>query len=242
VPVGLAIAALSWPVLAAREIHFQSEFAPNGAAAPGWSYLWNRDGALWNPVTGAGLPGNYKPLVRDSSGNWETAANGAYPDPSPGNALRVSSTGAVPGAGSTQDAQERFAIVAYTIQPSDITAAGGSGSILGVMTDYTFSSLANPGGTGVNPAIFVNATAVIPPGFLNLPPGFTYDRSDPTAYDVPLGNLVAGDTIYVAVGSGLSDVGDALAMDFTIALAPEPGTMSLAGIAAIALCRRGRRP
>ena len=241
-PVLLTLCVVTAPAFGQRQIQFRAEFTPTGAPAPGWAYLWNQDGPVWNPANFSALPQNYKPLFRDTSGNWETAANGAYPDPAPANGLRVSALGAVPGAGSTQDPNERFAIVAYTIQPSDVAAVGSTGAVSATLTDYTFGSVFSPNGTGVNPAIFVNSAAVIPPGALNLPPGFTYDRSLPDAYDVPLGTLVAGDTIYVAIGSGLTDTGDALNMDFTVTLTPEPGAMTLAALAAAALCGRRRAP
>src|SRR5688572_24469142 len=54
---------------AARVVHLAGEYTTSGPAAPGWSYLWNANGPL-------GTAANYVPLVRDTSGDWETVANG----------------------------------------------------------------------------------------------------------------------------------------------------------------------
>jgi hypothetical protein len=215
----------------ARQIHFQGEFTPTGAPAAGWSYLWNASGPLGNSA-------NYVPLVRDSSGNWETVTNSAYPDPAPGNGLRVSSTGMVPGNGSVQaaDSVQRYAIVAYTIQASDLAQGANA-----VMDTYSFSVPVSSA-DGIDSVIYVNNTQIVSSP---LPPGIVYDQNTPGAFPVPLGTLNVGDTIYVATGAGFlptaTDIGDALTMDFKVSLVPEPAALSVLTVAAIALGARVRR-
>jgi hypothetical protein len=228
-----------------RQIHLAGEYTTSGAPAPGWSYLWNANGAIGNSA-------NYVPLVRDAGGNWETVANGAYPDPAPGNGLRISPfigainrVDVVPGNGAVQqtvNAVNRYAIVAYTIQPSDIAAAGvqAGGAANAVMDTYEFA-VAATSADGIDSIIFVNNTQIVSSP---LPPGLFYDQNTPGAYPVPLGQLHAGDTIYVATGAGFlptaTDIGDGLRMDFRITLTPEPGALSILALGAVALCRRRR--
>ena len=218
-------------VAGARQIHFQGEFTPAGAPAAGWSYLWNANGPLGNSA-------NYVPLVRDSSGNWETAANSGYPDPAPANGLRVSSTGMVPGNGAGQTAVQRYAIVAYTIQASDLTEGGNA-----LMDTYSFN-VPVTSADGIDSVIYVNNNQIVSSP---LPPGIVYDQNTPGAFPVPLGQLNVGDTIYVATGAGFlptaTDIGDALTMDFKVTLAPEPGVLSVLTLAVVMLgarCRRAR--
>jgi len=237
--LAVALAAVAPAAVAQRQVKFQAEFTPAGAPAAGWSYLWNANGPL-------GTATNYVPLVRDTSGNWETVANGAYPDAAPGNALRVSSTGMVPGAGASQlgaGGVQRYAIAAYTIQPSDIAAAGvqPGGSVNAVMDQYSFN-VPLTSADGIDSVIYVNDTQIVSSP---LPPGIIYDQNSPGAFPVPLGLLEAGDTIYIATGAGFlptaTDIGDGLTMDFAVTLTPEPGMITVLGLAAVVLGALRRR-
>jgi hypothetical protein len=152
----------------------------------------------------------------------------------------------VPGAGANQlgsGGVQRYAITAYTIQPSDVLAAGApaGGSVNAVMDTYSFS-VALTSADGIDSIIYVNDTQIVSSP---LPPGISYDQNSPGAFPVPLGNLQAGDTIYIATGAGFLptaiDTGDSLTMDFRVTLTPEPGMISVLGLAGIALGGRRRR-
>lgn len=209
---------------------YQTDFRTSGAPAPGWSYLWNANGPI-------GTASNYIPLVRDANplGNFETQANGTYPDAPPGSLLSVGPLSIIPGQGSAQaaDGIQRYAIAAYTVNAQDLATYGNQGWL----DNYTFG-VAATSTDGISPAIYVNNTPIIS---ITLPPGIVYDRSFPDAYPVPLGNLSAGDTIYVAIGGGANDTGDVLVLDYSIILIPEPATASTLALAAATLLARRRR-
>jgi hypothetical protein len=228
-----------------RQIHLATEYTTSGAPAPGWSFFWNKNGPIGNSA-------NYVPLVRDANGDWETVANGQYPDPAPGNGLRISPffgainrVDVVPGNGAIQqttNAFNRYAIVAYTIQPSDIAAAGvqSGGAANAVMDTYEFS-VAATSADGIDSVIYLNNNQIVSSP---LPPGLFYDQNSPGAYPVPLGQLHAGDTIYIATGPGFlptaTDIGDGLRMDFKITLTPEPAMLSMLCLTLVGLFGRRR--
>ena len=208
---------------------YQSDFTTSGAAAPGWSYLWNKNGPI-------GTAANYVQLVRDANplGSYETEANGTYPDPAPGVLLSATPISLIPGQGSAENSVQRFAIAAYTVSAADIAANGNQG----ILDNYTFG-VAGASLDGITAAIYVNDTPIVPS--LQLPPGIVYDRSFPDAYPVPLGDLSAGDTIYVALGGGATSTGDILVIDYSIVLVPEPAAFSMLAVGAAALLARRRR-
>ena len=207
---------------------YQSDFTTSGAAKPGWSYLWNKNGPI-------GTAANYVPLVRDAYplGFYETEANGTYPDSTPGVLLAATPLSLIPGQGSAENSVERYAIAAYTVSAADIATNGNQASL----DNYTFGVAAGSL-DGITAAIYVNNTPIIA---LPLPPGIVYDRSFPDAYAVPLGNLNVGDTIYVAIGGGGTSVGDQLVIDYSIILVPEPAAFSMVAVGACALLARRRR-
>ena len=246
------VASLAPVANAQRVVHLAGEFTTSGAPAPGWSYLWNSAGPI-------GQSGNYTELFRDQNGAWETVANGQYPDAMPGNGLRISPfIGAinrvevVPGSAAIQQTGantfDRHAIIAYTIQASDIAAAGlqpGQGANA-VMDTYEFATAAT--GDGINSIIYVNDLQVVASP---LPPGLFYNQNSPGAFPVPLTDpsdpsslLHAGDTIYIAISPGFlptsTDVGDSLRMDFKVTITPEPAMLSVLALAGVMLTGRRR--
>jgi hypothetical protein len=216
---------------------FQDEFQATGPAA-GWGYLYNGNGALGNPA-------NYVPLTLNGgqytgpSGILAVGRNAtidpvAYP-PNPVILAPVPTTFVRPGLGSLQDPAgiERAAIIAYTIQASDLAAAGVTGPANVAITAYDFavSTLATPDGMsarvygGNNPTPLLNFSddTLFP-----FPPGFRFETMlDPDP--IPLGNFNVGDTIYFAIGAN------------SLSVVPEPAALSTLAMGTLLLVRRRRR-
>jgi len=236
---------------------FQDDFE-TGAPAAGWRYLWNANGALGNPA-------NYVPLVADN-GRYETVANGAYPDAAPGSFLTAGSgpvdplrfpanpppdpfglgivlpplpnTFVRPGQGTAQapNSIERAVVLAYTFSAADVAAFGGEA----YFTDYYFA-VSTTSLDPVTARVYRDDDAAPILDFV-FPPGFAFQTTlDPDP--IPLGTYAAGETVYIALGSGFTDAagGDELRLDFTIALVPEPASAALlAGLGGALLLRRRR--
>ena len=210
--------------------------------APGWSYLWNANGPI-------GSAANYVPLLPDGvTGRFETQDQtpDAFPDAAPGSSASATSTTLVPGQGTAQNAFERYVIAAYTISAADI-AANGEQLILDA---YRFA-VPLSSGDGVTSKLYKNDFLLID---RPLPPGleFTVDTPAPNGGPIPLGPFAAGDTLYVAIGSdgvaplppvgaGGTDAGDALGVDYSIVLIPEPASAATLAAGAVGVLFRRRR-
>lgn len=191
-----------------------------GTPKDGWQYLWNANGPI-------GTPANYVPLAWDGS-RYELDADTTFPDSDPAAYLSLHGTGGHPGRGSAQTGAgndlDRYPIAAYTV-PFD-------GFYL--ITD----SLLSVGSTNgeVDLLVHVNGDAPI---YKTLVAGGTG-----TTFDLSLGALQGGDTVYVAVGPHVYDYSDSFSLDFTItAWAPEPSALALAalGLPVLVVFSRRRR-
>src|SRR5687768_4494811 len=111
------------------------------APAPGWSYLWNANGAI-------GSTANYAPLVADGAtpARYETQNQtpDQFPDDAPGSSLSATPTTLTPGQGTNQsgNAIERHVIAAYTFTADDIAANGQDL----VLDDFSFAVSPNSDG------------------------------------------------------------------------------------------------
>jgi hypothetical protein len=87
----------------------------------------------------------------------------------------------------------------------------------------------NSGGSvdGVSIEIFVNDDPT--PKFSS---GTSHGFDSTLLFNVGLGNLSAGDTIYVAIGPKGSDLFDSIQLRYEIAVVPEPSTLSVVLVAA----------
>jgi hypothetical protein len=221
---------------------YQDDFS-YPAPASGWSYLWNANGPI-------GTAANYVPLVPDGASpqRYETQNQtpDAFPDPAPGASASATSTTLIPGQGTAQNAFERYVIAAYTISAADV-ADNGDQLILDA---YRFA-VPIESADGITAKLYKNDILLVD---RPLPPGleFTVDTPAPNGGPIPLGQFVAGDTLYVAIGSdgvaplppfgpGGTDAGDALAVDYSIVLVPEPTAASVLALAAGCLMSRRRR-
>jgi hypothetical protein len=218
---------------------FEPEFGPGGGA--GWSYLYNT-----GPL---GVVSQYAPLTF-SNGQY-TGPTGvpvvgkttveqidvtAYP-PNPIIPKPYALTFVRPGLGSFEDPSgiERAAIIAYTIQPEDLVAAGVSGPALVTISAYDFAVSARSTPDGMSARIYGGSSPTpllefsddtIPP--FPFPAGFRFETSlDPDP--IPLGMFNAGDTIYFALGAN------------NLSVVPEPAAASLLAGSALLLVRRRRR-
>lgn len=182
--------------VAAYRAEFQS-----GSLPPGWTYLWNANGAVGNPA-------NYVPLQPDGT-LWDTdASNPGLPDAAPGSYLHLSATGGHPGNGYP----DCYAIAAFTVAAAGEYAI--SNSFLSAVNGVSGGSL-----DGIQVCVHVNDGPI---RLLR-----TVGALDTIDFDVYLGALSAGDIIYVGVGENGTHDRDAFAWDFMIsdgAVRPAPGT------------------
>jgi hypothetical protein len=210
--------------------HVVASFADDLQAptpAPGWSYLWNSGGPIGNP-------GNYSALLPtgDALSLYDPQGSPVRPGPDPGaylyiglvpdfgfNPTLAGMAGGHPGRGYADSGSggiERYAIAAY-----QVGAAGVYSITQSALIDAGLSS------DGQVVQVYVNA---------NPTPWITRSTTSfnvPVSFDVDLGMLGAGDTIYVAVGAGATDLRDTFALGFQIATVPEPSSLTLGSLGII---------
>lgn len=212
-------------VIASLTGEFSSPTAPVG-----WQYLRN--------VGQLGVSASYAALVWDSAFNFYDVSPGTFPaiPPSWGDYTLFNAARAHPGPGVGQGAAENhYLILAYTIQPGE---AGDIELIDGSIAGNNPTGPSN----GWDVRTFVGDTEV---GSALL---FDWSSSAAT-FSRLLGNMSAGETVYVALGPRDNHGFDEAAFDFRLtstpvepAPVPEPASTALAiGLAAVFGARR-RRP
>ncbi|MEX2214537.1 MAG: PEP-CTERM sorting domain-containing protein [Phycisphaeraceae bacterium] len=216
---------------------YRDDYQTGGPAA-GWEYLWNAP-SQWDGATTPAGNGNTGPIgdptfyaslnpvgAQYRPDNDTNSANGL-----PAAFLQLTSVGGHPGRGSTQadgtvaNTLDRYAIAAFTVTEDGEYA----------ITDSFVNSI-DTAGTGGHIFIHVNNNA----------PLYFRDFAATAAnisFDLLLGQLNAGDTIYVGIGPNGSDGSDSFNWDFSIAQLPipEPATVSLLLMSVLGLGRRQRR-
>jgi hypothetical protein len=158
----------------------------------GWRYLWNPAGEI-------GKTNHYVDL------NWNGVAYGANdsperPQPGPAHYVRISKSGGHPGHGKPQ----RGDIDTYVIFAFTVTNRG----FYVITNSYIIRSDAKLNGD-VNLRVYVNESVV--------DPEIICGSKTPVRFDRSLGNLEAGDSLYVAVGPNGMDRNDAFQLDFGVA-------------------------
>jgi hypothetical protein len=209
---------------------FHDDFQP-ATPATGWSYLWNANGPIGNVA-------NYLPLIPSASGLYTADGSNVRPAPAPGSyatiGTQVGEPGGHPGMGVLQNGSggiERYCIALYTLTtPNQISILDG------VLRNINQNSGGSTDGLALKVYVNDSPLPVLDSG--------TAAGFDQTAYfNVPLGNLSAGDRIYVAVGSRNSDAFDGFNLRYNIVAVPEPVTASIlvAGMIALVTFRPAKR-
>ncbi|MEM1026519.1 MAG: hypothetical protein AAGJ38_00375 [Planctomycetota bacterium] len=160
-------------------------------AASGWSYLWNANGDIGNPS-------DYVALQPTANGDY-TSDGQPVPSSAPASFLRLGPTSVHPGFGSFQSDRDYYAIAAYAVQTD--------GEYF--IRDSLIQTSADT--TGIDVMIHVNDG----PAIFN----DTFGNLSVASLDAALGQLVAGDTIYVAFGPSGTSGFDFATIDFSIAVA-----------------------
>jgi len=177
---------------------YRDDFKPV-SPLPGWNYLWNGGGAIPSAA-------NYRHLAW-APGISRYAVNGFNVSPDNSSTLfpygGLSARGGHPGRGTTQGATvDRFAIAAYTAK-----AAGYYGINNSFVTGNSTSG---------------NGGQVVVYGETNDGTTFTqrfnsvYGAGQTLPFDINIGYMEAGDTIYVAVGPNTTDGNDSFSLDFSV--------------------------
>lgn len=188
-------------------------FEGTESPAAGWSYMWNPDGVV-------GVAANYQSLVPNTLPTWPNfggvspmfthLGDVAFNSTDQGNFRfgRISLT-SIHGAGQVPGTGDYRAIVAYTIQE------GEAGHIS--IANSSFAKLVDAASNGVDIDIYVNDTlrsALSLDGFNSL---------TATDFDGSLGNLTAGDTVYITIGDNNDPNNDSGVIDFQLERGPAIG-------------------
>ncbi|MEM7655136.1 MAG: PQQ-dependent sugar dehydrogenase [Bacteroidota bacterium] len=162
-----------------------------GQVADGWKYLWNASGPL-------GDASHYQAL--QWNGVWyDSDGVEGLPDPTDLSLGRIHTSGGYPGPSITQGQPfERFVIAAFEIPAPGVYA----------LTNATFSDASNRCGDGVTLRVLLNDEFLLKNSVGN---------GESTSFNLSLGELSAGDVIYVAAGPGeYSDACDGFLWQFDI--------------------------
>lgn len=201
----------------------------------GWGYFWNAP-TDWDGSLSANGPGgaintisSYTALVwsgtqyssdgDNNNGNGNPARFLRLADPS---GADVSHTGR--GGGQANNTQDRYVITAYMVELDGMYA----------LTDSFFDTF---GGAGNGNEIRVYTSLDPNTALLST----VFDNVSNAIFDVELGVLSAGDTVFVAIGPNNNAGSDSFVHDFSIALIiPEPttATLGLIGLAGLVMRRR----
>lgn len=188
----------------------------------GWSYLWNPAGMI-------GDAASYQPLVPNTVNTFPAANGGgivpmfthlgdiAFNSSRQGNFQygRIAATSIHPGR--YVKGRDYRAIIAYTIQP------GEEGKIAIVNSSLAKYRVDGAPTNGVDLDIFINDTRLPSLGKQD------FESLEATPFDGSLGKLVAGDTVYIALGNNgddgqgsneIYDAYDACVIDFQLVRGP----------------------
>jgi VCBS repeat-containing protein len=168
-----------------------------GTPSPGWRYLWNIE-------KNVGTSAAYVPLKYNaSSAIYDADGLAGFPDPTPAEYVLLGSTGGHPGPGPANGSYnniDHYAIAAYTVPFS------GAYNLTNAFVQGTDG--ASGGGRAI---VYVNDTSKL---------DFTYGPGAAQSLNTNLGNLNAGDTIYVAIGPNGNHNNDGFALDFSVQYVP----------------------
>ena len=206
--------AMGWGSLAAAQTtiaDFAGDYLAGKSAgqsraersADGWNYLWNSEGKI-------GTAAHYSKLAWNANtGQYCTDSSvTTLPASEPGSFLFFTPSNGHTGRGKDDGNSihyDRFAIAAYTIQSGEIGQISITDSSLKVDDSH---------GNGVELRVYVNDT--LKNKFIQA------GGADPSSFNVPLGSLKVGDTVYVAFGPNGIDTYDGFSLKFKLAMSPGP--------------------
>lgn len=192
----LAIVAVRWfwpESKSALVASFRSDFRPE-RPAPGWRYLWNRNGP----------PGDfngYEELVWNGTAYATTESE--LPAPPPARFLHLTMNGGHPGLGAAQSVSQGVSDEASVVTAFSVPEAGR----YRIQQSFISRPAGLKGGYVVL-RVFINAREAGSAVYCRNPDGVSFDR--------PLGALAGGDTVYVLIGPGETAMDDAFGLDFAI--------------------------
>ncbi|MEN1678988.1 MAG: FecR domain-containing protein [Planctomycetota bacterium] len=169
----------------------------------GWQYLWNRNGPQ-------GDPRNYVPLLSNGSFHYAPGGTGVFPGPDPAFSLHLREYGGHPGRDATASKVHEFGhgpVAAFTVsRPGRYRLVESWVNRLDPI-DEDPEWATNEFGLDV--MVHVNDRAPLVKKFAK--------GLRTVAFDAELGELTAGDTIYVVVGPNQSSRYDTFHWNFSIA-------------------------
>jgi len=188
--------------------NYRTDYKTQAPLTSGWQYLWNApSGWVKNASSGdlrssyLGVPGDYVAL-EDSGTIWTPDGDTDGTNNQPAAYMKLTADGGHPGAeGNETSSWDRYAIAAYTVPSAGFYTIENS-----------FLSKPSATGDGVEVLVFPGVSGAILRR--TAPPGGSVD------FDVEVGYLPQGITIYVAFGATDTANSDYFDMDFDIVQYP----------------------
>lgn len=199
-----SLAAEAPPPVGTVVANYRADFRADTPLATGWRYLWNAPtGWVANASSGdmrsgfIGTPSGYAAL-QDAGTYWSPDGDSDGINNDPAGHLKLTANGGHPGKheGGT-NTRARYAIAAYTVPSAGVYAIENS-----------FLTKTSASGDGIEVLVFPGISGAV-----------FRDVAAPAgtiAFDVRIGWLAAGQTIYVAIGADATTNSDGFLMDFDV--------------------------
>lgn len=186
--------------------NYRRDFRGETPLTPGWRYLWNApEGweagkmpfSMW--AGRIGDSSSYRPLI-SATGIWTADGDRKGNNGTPDRFVTLDPTGGHPGGGTEvyRNYEGRFAIAAYTVSESGHYALSNTDVSVGT-SDV---------GDGIELVVHINDNK--PLLKKHIPAG------EKVTFDLSLGELKAGDSVYVGGGPWLKSYADAFQWNFSI--------------------------